>query len=578
MKDTRSASQILFGFLPEQTVDMKGGVWKVKKWHTQAVHDVDIDTLRAALISNAAPWEKTKQDGEFVKHLRSHRDVRVEALDREKGIVVESFPKTWKCGKCNRLHKTPNEHCKCGNRRHGQLPFVLYHDACGTVREPYYPRCKKHDEARIHLPGTTNLYDIRIDCPECSQRLPTTFLNVKCQCGEQGHKGSQMDFNVHRGANVYTPRGIVIVNPPSKTQSQRLTQAGGPGMAAMWIADGLNTQWVDGMQGGAVTGLRQTLAESGLDEETIDRMVAQSGLDDKVAAPLTGPAQVIKQVEKDATSIAMAVCETRQTLDDLKKYATGDMADLYANKYSCALKMAGLERVDLIEKFPVLNGQYGFSRGDHEPGSSRLRAFTNNNGNYVVYGEIAATEALLIRLRPEVVVGWLAKKGLDVELGETPRASYENILRAMGPELEISKIYKEVETLIHSYSHRMVRQSSVYAGIDRNALSELLFPTALAFVTFATPRGDFVLGGLQAMFEHDLHTVLNRVVFDESRCALDPGCSLNPSGAACAVCLHLGEPSCRMFNTRLDRKTLFGEKGYFEVAARSGSADRLKRN
>lgn len=66
------------------------------------------------------------------------------------------------------------------------------------------------------------------------------------------------------------------------------------------------------------------------------------------------------------------------------------------------------------------------------------------------------------------------------------------------------------------------------------------------------------------MFEYDLHTVLGKVVFDESRCALDPGCASNPKGAACAVCLHLGEPSCRMFNTRLDRKTLFGETGYFD--------------
>ena len=77
-----------------------------------------------------------------------------------------------------------------------------------------------------------------------------------------------------------------------------------------------------------------------------------------------------------------------------------------------------------------------------------------------------------------------------------------------------------------------------------------------------------MLGGLQALFEHDLHTVLDRVVNEEHRCALDPGCSANPQGAACAVCLHLGEPSCRLFNTRLDRNVLFERPGgYFDFAS-----------
>jgi len=111
----------------------------------------------------------------------------------------------------------------------------------------------------------------------------------------------------------------------------------------------------------------------------------------------------------------------------------------------------------------------------------------------------------------------------------------------------------------------MVRQTSYYAGIDRESISELLFPAALTCVTYAVPRGDFVLGGLQAMFEHDLHTVLDRVVMDESRCALDPGCWESRSGAACAVCLHLGEPSCRLFNTHLDRKSLFDANGFFRA-------------
>ncbi|RDI73969.1 hypothetical protein Gocc_2066 [Gaiella occulta] len=77
---------------------------------------------------------------------------------------------------------------------------------------------------------------------------------------------------------------------------------------------------------------------------------------------------------------------------------------------------------------------------------------------------------------------------------------------------------------------------------------------------FAASRGDFVLGGLQALFENDLDKALREVVHGEPRCALDPGCTRN--GSACAVCLHVGEPSCRYYNQFLARTTLFGPDGY----------------
>jgi hypothetical protein len=53
------------------------------------------------------------------------------------------------------------------------------------------------------------------------------------------------------------------------------------------------------------------------------------------------------------------------------------------------------------------------------------------------------------------------------------------------------------------------------------------------------------------------------MVEGEHRCALDPGCS--HEGSACMACLHLGEPSCRLFNQSLDRSTLAGGSGFFDV-------------
>src|SRR5438309_1480289 len=69
--------------------------------------------------------------------------------------------------------------------------------------------------------------------------------------------------------------------------------------------------------------------------------------------------------------------------------------------------------------------------------------------------------------------------------------------------------------LIHSLSHRIIRKISAFAGIEREALSEYLVPLHLGFVVFAASRGDFVLGGLQALFENDLDKALREVVHGE---------------------------------------------------------------
>ena len=102
VKDSRSASQILFGLLPEQTLDARGGVWKVRSWNTQSVHDVDVEELRRELARCAGPWEREGRDEGFVAALRQGRPVRVETLDRQDGVRVDPFPRTWRCKRCGR--------------------------------------------------------------------------------------------------------------------------------------------------------------------------------------------------------------------------------------------------------------------------------------------------------------------------------------------------------------------------------------------------------------------------------------------------------------------------------------------
>ena len=494
MKETRSASQILYGHLPEQTVDARGGIWKVRNWKYIPVHEVDVEALSAELTRLALPWEANGRDGRLVASLRSGANVQVRSLDRDSGIWLDSFPKTWRCKSCSRLLEGPRRPCKCGAQGpHGQLPFVLFHDACGDIRQPSYPRCPEHDDVKMFLPGTASIREIKLSCPVCNRVLKSNFLFTNCPCGLSGRNGQRMEFTVHRGASVYVPRSVVIVNPPSRSQRRRLLSAGGGSAALIWVSEGMTSKWVDEVAGAKSVALRRTLSEQGLSQERIEAALKAAELSDDGPASLRIPTELIDDAERDASAIALAMSETRKTIEDLKRTATGSRQDLYHRDYANAMVNAGIQRIDLVERFPILNGQFGYTRGDHEPGESRLRAFKEKDGTILVYGDLATTEALVVRLNPVRVASWLNSRGHDIGKSDDIREAYENILIGIGSDPKNSVVFSDLTTLVHSFSHRMVRQTSYYAGIDRESISELLFPMALTFVTYAVPRGDFVL-------------------------------------------------------------------------------------
>jgi hypothetical protein len=212
---------------------------------------------------------------------------------------------------------------------------------------------------------------------------------------------------------------------------------------------------------------------------------------------------------------------------------------------------------------------YGYTRGGGDAVTSRLIPFRRPRGGYRLYGDLSETEALFFRLDPVRVAHWLIRRGHTLpgfaNDDDDPHQARIAILESAdiplaGDELPIATVGSDALTLVHSYAHRFIRQTAVYAGIDRDALAEYLVPLHLGFFIYAAARGDFVLGGLQAVFETELSALISSVVDGEHRCALDPGCSRG--AGACMACLHVGEPSCRHFNTYLNRAILFGRIGY----------------
>jgi hypothetical protein len=577
---TRSGTQILRTFLPQQTADLKGGIYRVTEWSGAAPIMIDREVIVRRLLHEIYPWSRAHTDSGYAADLRAGATVEVVELDDRRGVQVEMFPQVWLCRDCRRVGKTRDRQCRCGQRRWGQLHFVGFH-SCGAIVEPWIKRCPQHDDVKLVSPRSAQAKDMAFVCPVCNLELMRGLGFTPCRaCG----KGN-VTWNVHKARSVYVPRGVVLINPPRPDRMKELLAAGGSRRALSWIIDGMTARSPAAMPGKQMrAAFVQEMLAKGFDPGVVENMAsmmatagqfaADSGADDIDQLPV----DLRQEAEHDAVDIAMALAETRVTTVDLAETPGLDsvLADRYSVGYPEALNRAGLAGIDLVERFPVLNIMYGYTRGGGEANASRLIPFRRPRGGYRLHGDLAETEALFFRLDPGLVVQWLATRGHALpRASRDPRQARLAILGSAaiprpGDEPASPSVGSDLLTLIHSYAHRLIRRAAVYAGIDRDALAEYLVPRHLGFFVYAAARGDFVLGGLQAVFETELHALMTAMIDGEHRCPLDPGCSRG--AGACLACLHLGEPSCRYFNTFLDRKALFAGHGYLRLTDSPGQS------
>ncbi|PWU54782.1 hypothetical protein DLJ47_11795 [Micromonospora sp. S4605] len=574
---SRSGSQILRTFLPDQTVDLRGAVYRVAEWSAPSPIEVDTDLVRRHLLREVGAWIAHDTDGGMGDDLLRNAPVEVVELDERRGVTVERYPQVWLCGACKRIGKSIERRCACGQRKWGQLHFVGIHD-CGAIITPWIRRCATHDDVKVVIPKSAKAADITFVCPVCNTlTMQGLGFNRPCACGN-----GSIRWNVHKARAVYTPRGMVLINPPRPEHREALKLAGGARKALIWVVEGLTATGP-----GDVTA-KQTREEflkkliaGGIDPTFAETMADMAEKGGQLAKPGDHPidrlsAQRREEAEREAVDIAMALAESRTPTTALRSATPGDALDVrYRNSYPAALARAGIDGLDLVDRFPVLNAMYGYTRGEDDPTKCRLVPFRRKKGGYRLYGNLAETEAFLVRLDPVRVATWLAGRGHQLPgwaAGDKdPVAARVAVLQsALVPTKRDSPSTDTAGTdvlkLVHTYAHRFIRQAAVFSGIERDALSEYLVPGHLGFFVYAAARGDFVLGGMQAVFESNLDDLLNAFVDAEHRCPLDPGCSRG--SGACSACVHLGEPSCRFFNRFLDRKVLFGAGGYLRMQVR----------
>ena len=162
------------------------------------------------------------------------------------------------------------------------------------------------------------------------------------------------------------------------------------------------------------------------------------------------------------------------------------------------------------------------------------------------------TEGILFRLDPLKVCQWLFKNGLI----KNEITSLNDAILHITHLIVDSDEYIAVKTLIHSFSHILIKQSNIFTGLDENSCAELLFPLDSSFMIYSTSSVN--IGGFEYAFKYSLPNWFSRIEEAAEDCVFDPTCM--KEGGKCFSCMYVAEFVCCNFNKELSRQSLVGKQ------------------
>lgn len=178
-------------------------------------------------------------------------------------------------------------------------------------------------------------------------------------------------------------------------------------------------------------------------------------------------------------------------------------------------------------------------------------------------------EGIFLQLREDLVTSWVSAVE-DHNRFEALRGAYRRWTADRGltsrGDFPVTRF-----TLIHTFSHMLIRQVALECGYSSASLRERLYlgtpeePTAGVLLSTAASDSEGTLGGLVALGEpRHLERLLGEAFTAAEHCSSDPLCAEHmpsfPSAAlhcaACHACLFVSETSCEAGNRWLDRGVL----------------------
>ena len=228
----------------------------------------------------------------------------------------------------------------------------------------------------------------------------------------------------------------------------------------------------------------------------------------------------------------------------------------------------GISDIIYIPRINLISSAYGYIKGINKfyengfvPHFEPFRPYDAekeevNMKKLKAYAYPYETEGIMFDLDNVKLVNWL----IDVCGTEAEKDMSEFEAKSFLFNLkEDSKEYVALKTLIHSFSHLLIKRSSFYTGLNEDSCSELLFPKNGAFMIYST--SNINIGGFLFVFENSIFKWFDDIKLDIKECVFDPNC-INEKGA-CFSCMFLPEFVCTHFNQLLDRDVFLGETERF---------------
>lgn len=475
-----------------------------------------------------------------------------------------------------------------------QLQYVFVHE-CGEVVPMEPPRqCSRCNGAAFRLDDRSSRFlDFRWECLNCRR---TADVRAFCPNRSCSWKDKMMAPQVHTASSAYAAQGLTLVNVPLEAHAKKRSSPEFVlGSIARWLGECTQEEaahLIDGSGGIVPKEVLEAIAamESAgmnaqadslrrkfvpVDLETLHRRVtARLGFDPLVDT-VRGP-----QLAANLDVYERVLRLPRLTLPHLERIAAGSgRATLYST-YGPALMRRGFDPhgVFLITEFPVTYLAVGYARSGFRPTEADLVAYKGHAGKgqairTLLYAHPTDTEALVFTLDQERVARWMvANRAATPKELAGPGGVAQWLAARMGdydgrlpppwnPKREPDPSDEEfgprmLFRLVHSISHQMLRGLAVDSGFSETALSEYLFPFALAFAIHPNGGSEFTIGGLRTVFEQNLREIVERA-FQNDTCIYDPHCMVANRGVDHG-CLQLPETACQAWNWFISRWELFG--------------------
>lgn len=240
----------------------------------------------------------------------------------------------------------------------------------------------------------------------------------------------------------------------------------------------------------------------------------------------------------------------------------------------------GIDNAQVSQDIEIITSTFGYTRKIKDPEKSskgsilNLKPFRNEQDKNIVYCSVLETEGIVIEINKKKILEWLYNnkvisqenlpdindevsiKKWFIENIKSDKITPFSDLNMEDPELKITYY---VYNLIHTISHALLKSAGILSGLEKNSLSEMIFPNLTTIFIYANTTQGIPLGALSGMFEQNYKSFIIQAEDIMGRCVFDPICMDRDNGS-CSACTQLSEISCCHFNKDLNRKLLIGHK------------------